>query len=158
MVANDPRAHAWFPTERIVADAEPGLGPLAGIATALTAARGAPVIVVAWDMPFVPAALLLALRRRGAQGAGAEAVVPVHGTRPHVEPLCAYYAPVALDLCTTLLSSGERRAGALVEALGGTILVGGSELAAFGLPARLFTSVDSPEQLAALGGSEVGRC
>jgi len=43
IVANDPDAPSWFPTMRVVADAVPGLGPLAGIETALRAANGAAV-------------------------------------------------------------------------------------------------------------------
>ena len=150
VVANDPLAGAWFPGEHIVADALPGLGPLAGIATALEAAAGAPVIVLAWDMPFVTAGLLLALRQLGAREAST--VVPAHDT--HVEPLCAYYAAPALAACRSLLASGERRAAALVESLPAVTYLSGDALAALGDPARMFTSVDSPEQLAALGGRQ----
>ena len=58
VVANDARAAQWFPGMRVVADAEEGLGPLHGLRTALAAAEGEPVLVVAWDMPFVTTALL----------------------------------------------------------------------------------------------------
>lgn len=150
VVANDQRATGWFPGERVVEDAEGGLGPLAGIATALEATRGAAVIVVAWDMPFVPGSLLIALRQRAARGA--IAVVPLHGAAGVIEPLCAYYAAAALDTCRSLLAGGERRASALAEALGGAEYLGGDELRSFGDPERMFISVDSPEQLAALDG------
>ena len=151
MVANDAGAREWFPGERVVADAVAGLGPLAGIATALEAADGAAVLVVAWDMPFVTAGLLLALRSLGERDA--DAVVPMHGTDARVEPLCAYYAPQALDVCRSLLAAGERRAAALVEALPRARSLGGDVLAPLGDPDRMFTSVDSPEELAALGGA-----
>ena len=150
-MANDAGAREWFPGERVVADVVAGLGPLAGIATALDAAQGAPVLVVAWDMPFVTAGLLLALRRLGEQGA--DAVVPRHGAGPRAEPLCAYYAPRALGACRSLLDGGERRAAALAEALPRARYLDGEELATLGNPERMFTSVDSPEQLAALGGA-----
>jgi molybdenum cofactor guanylyltransferase len=150
VVANDPAAARWFPGERIVADHTPGLGPLGGLASALGAAEGAPALVVAWDMPFVTAGLLRELRRRGE--AGASAVVPVHGTDGCAEPLCAWYAPAALEICRALLAAGARRAAALFDALPGAESLGSADLARFGDPSRLFTSVDTPERLAELGG------
>ncbi len=152
VVANDPAATHWFPAERIIADETPGLGPLGGLATALHAANGAPVLVVAWDMPFVTAELLCELRRLGE--AGARAVVPVHGLGGWAEPLCAWYAPSVLSTCRALLEAGARRAGALLDALlPGAETVGDAALARFGEPARLFTSVDTADALAALGGT-----
>ena len=149
MLANDPAAQRWFPTERVIADDEPGLGPLGGIGTALRVANGLGLIVLAWDMPFVPAELLAALRRRG--GAGADAVVPVHGGQR--EPLCAWYSADALTVCRRLLEGGERRAVALADALRNVEWLHDTALAPFGDPASIFTSVDTPEGLAALGGA-----
>jgi len=150
VVANDPRAARWFPTVPIVQDAEEGLGPLHGLRTALASAEDAPVLVVAWDMPFVTASLLSTLRAEGERGA--TAAVPVAGTPPRPEPLCAYYAAGALATCDALLGRGERRAAALLEALPGAITVGANALAMLGDPARLLLSVDTLEDLAALGG------
>lgn len=151
VVANDPAAVRWFPGERIVADERPGLGPLAGLAAALGAAQGAPVLVVAWDMPFVTADLLNEIRRRGE--AGASAVVPVHGVDGWAEPLCSWYAPSALVVCRRLLDAGARRGAALFDALPGTETMGDTDIARYGDPNRLFTSVDTPGRLAELGGS-----
>ena len=150
VVANDPRAASWFPGERVVPDGTRGFGPLMGLATALAAAGGAAVLVVAWDMPFVTGALLRAVRERG-ERAGA-AAAPMHGAARWIEPLCAYYPPEALSACRALLDGGERRAAALLEVLPGVITLDDEALASFGDPARLFDSVDSPEDLAALGG------
>jgi molybdopterin-guanine dinucleotide biosynthesis protein A len=150
VVANDPRATRWFPGLRVVKDAEEGHGPLHGLRTALAAAEGAPVLVVAWDMPFVTAALLSALRAEGEQGA--TAVVPLAGSPPRAEPLCAYYGAGALIACDALIARGERRAAALFEALPSAVAIPERLLEAHGDPARLFMSVDSPEQLDALGG------
>jgi molybdenum cofactor guanylyltransferase len=151
VVANDPEARRWFPGMRVVADEVPGLGPLGGLSSALRAAAGSPVLVVAWDMPFVTTELLVELRRRG-EG-GASAVVPVHGEARHAEPLCAWYAPESLGPCTALLEAGARRAAALFDALPRSETIDDADLARFGAPARLFTSVDSPDVLAALGGT-----
>ena len=150
VVSNDPMARDWFPSMRIIADAVPGLGPLAGIETALRAADGAAVIVIAWDMPFVPVPLLRGMRALGEVGAAA--VVPAHGESPIHESLCAYYAADALAVCTSLVAAGERRAGALREALPTAVTIPERVLVEHGDPARLFLSVDSPEQLEALGG------
>ena len=136
----------------IVRDDVPGLGPLGGLATALAAAAGRGVLVLAWDMPFVPAALLAAIRRRG-ETLGA-AVMPVHGAEGRTEPLCAWYPPESLEACTRGCSptaSGAR--GALFEALPRTERMMDAALAAFGDPESMFTSVDTPERLEALGGS-----
>ena len=151
VVANDAAATRWFPRERIVADATPGLGPLAGVATALAAADGHGALVVAWDMPFVSAELLRELCRRGE--AGASAVVPVHGTDGWSEPPCAWYGPATLATCRALLEAGARRAGALFDALPGAETMGETDLARFGVPERLFASVDTPGALASLGGT-----
>ena len=149
VVANDARAPRWFRGATIVPDAEEGLGPLHGLRTALTAADGAPVIVVAWDMPFVTIALLSLLRAEGE--AGASAVVPTT-LAAQSEPLCAYYGPEALATCERLLAAGERRAGALHEAMPGARRIDARELGALGEPARLLFSVDTLDDLAMLGG------
>ena len=47
VVSNDARAADWFPSLPVVADTVPGLGPLAGIESALRAAQGASILVVA---------------------------------------------------------------------------------------------------------------
>jgi len=151
IVANDPAAARWFPGDRIIADEMRGLGPLAGIASALHAAGGAAVLVVAWDMPYVTPELLGELRMRGERGASA--VVPVHGPGARPEPLCAWYGPKSLETCRALLDSGERRASALFEALTNTDALGDDALARFGDASRLFMSVDTPARLAELGGT-----
>ena len=53
LVANAPEATSWAPDLRLVRDVRPGLGALGGLFTAVELAP-APVICVAWDMPFRP--------------------------------------------------------------------------------------------------------
>jgi molybdopterin-guanine dinucleotide biosynthesis protein A len=151
VVANDSAAHEWFPGERIITDDEPGLGPLAGIAAGLEAADGQPVIVLAWDMPFVPGAMLLRLLERAAERTGVDAVVPMHGDT--IEPLCAWYAPSAARVCRDLLGRGERRARALAAALPRVERLDEAALPDLGDIEHVFTSVDTPERLAAVGGA-----
>jgi len=144
LVANAPDAAAWLPGVRLARDVLPGLGSLGGLHAALAHAGGAAVVVVAWDMPFVPASLLAALRDAGA--AGATAVVPESDDGP--EPLCAYYGPACRRVAEALLGAGERRARALGEAVGARRL-GVREVARHGDPRVLFWNVNTPDDLAA---------
>lgn len=150
VVSNEEAAREWFPSLPVFADTQRGLGPLAGIETALRAAAGASVLVVAWDMPFVTTPLLRGMRALGETGA--PAVVPEHGEGRVLEPLCAYYSAETLDLCSSLLERGERSARALAEALPSAIRIPERVLAEHGDPDRLFLSVDTQAQLEALAG------
>src|SRR5882762_6086223 len=67
LIANAPGASAWRPDLKTIPDVRPGLGSLGGIYTAVTAGS-APVLCVAWDMPFVPEELLRALVQGQAAG------------------------------------------------------------------------------------------
>lgn len=153
VVANDPAAPEWFPGLRIVADDVSGLGPLAGLATALRAADGRAVLVVAWDMPFVTVNLLRALRTQGE--AAKASVVPMHGPHATLEPLCAYYRADAAPVAAVLLRAGERRARALYDALqpARTTILGAEAIRGLGEAAHLFTSIDTSAALHALGGT-----
>ena len=150
VVSNEDAAQEWFPSLSVFADAQRGLGPLAGIETALRAAAGASVLVVAWDMPFVTTPLLRGMRALGETGA--PAVVPEHGEGRVLEPLCAYYSEETLDVCSALLERGERSARALAEALPSAIRIPERVLAEHGDPSRLFLSVDTQSELEALAG------
>lgn len=142
LVANAADAADWLPDVRVVADLRPGLGSLGGLHAALAHAGGA-VLVVAWDMPFVPAALLAALRDAGAH---ASAVVAC-GPGGHVEPLCAWYGAECAAVAGRLLDAGERRAGALADAVGAARLPA-DVVARSGDPRRIFLSVNTPADLA----------
>lgn len=105
LVANDPGAAGWDTGLDIVADARPGTGTLGGIYTAVASA--APVVCVAWDMPFVPPGLVRAL----ADGlSGADVVIPTSGGPRGLEPLCAAYGPACLAPMTRALDAGDYRA------------------------------------------------
>jgi molybdopterin-guanine dinucleotide biosynthesis protein A len=67
--------------------------PLAGVAHALRLAGGRSILAVAVDLPLIDAATLRLLVSTDLGGAAA--VVPrVHG---RLQPLCAFYAPAALE-------------------------------------------------------------
>jgi molybdopterin-guanine dinucleotide biosynthesis protein A len=104
LVANASGAAAWRPDLRVVPDTRPGFGALGGIYTAV-AETPAPVVCVAWDMPFVTTALV----RRLADGlAAADAVLPRSDGRRGVEPLCAAYGPACRDAIARSLEAWRR--------------------------------------------------
>jgi molybdopterin-guanine dinucleotide biosynthesis protein A len=106
LVANAPDATQWRPDLRTVADVQPGFGALGGIYTAVIEAP-APVVCVAWDMPFVAESLI----RRLADGLGdADAVLPQSDGRRGVEPLCAAYGPACRDAIAASLAENDLRA------------------------------------------------
>ena len=106
LVANAPESAGWRPDLRTVADVRPGLGALGGIYTAVMEAP-APVVCVAWDMPFVSESLIQAL----AEGLERhDAVLPESTGRRGVEPLCAAYGPACADAIAQSLGAGDLRA------------------------------------------------
>jgi molybdopterin-guanine dinucleotide biosynthesis protein A len=106
LVANAPDAGSWCPDLRTVPDARPGFGALGGIYTAVVAAP-APVVCVAWDMPFVSELLIRTL----ADGlAHHDAVLPQSDGRRGLEPLCAAYGPACEKAIELSLESGDLRA------------------------------------------------
>ncbi|HUO51697.1 MAG TPA: molybdenum cofactor guanylyltransferase [Gemmatimonadaceae bacterium] len=151
LIANDPLAEGWLPGVPVAGDVRPRCGSLGGIHAALVrAAERAPgaapaVLVLAWDMPFVPPGLLRALRALG-EG-GADAAVPESGSRRGVEPLCAWYAPSCLPAIERALDAGDRRAIAFFDRVR-VARMPAAEVARHGDPARLFLNVNSPDELA----------
>jgi len=143
LVANDPAAASWIPGLRVATDVRPGNGSLGGIHAALTHAR-TPVLVVAWDMPFVSAPLLTALR---ALGRDADVAVPESASPRGVEPLCAYYDPACLAAIERRLDAGDRRVVGFFDEVRVATLHD-ADVRAFGDPAVLFMNVNSPDELA----------
>jgi molybdopterin-guanine dinucleotide biosynthesis protein A len=142
LVANDPVAVDWLPGIRIQQDLVPNAGGLGGIHAALHAASG-PVLIVAWDMPFVPSGLLARLRELGK---GVDVAVPESGSRRGVEPLCAFYAPTCLPAIEQSLADGDRRVIGFHERVRVARLPA-DEVSAFGDPELLFMNVNTPDDL-----------
>jgi molybdopterin-guanine dinucleotide biosynthesis protein A len=142
LVANAPEAPSWRPDLRVVTDLVPGAGTLGGLYTAIMAAP-APVVCLAWDMPFVTPDLL----RRLADGLGRfDAVLPTSGGPRGVEPVCAGYGPACAGPIRAAIDRGDLRAIAFhrqvrVERLGPDVIAG------LGDPARLFFNVNEPRDL-----------
>ena len=144
LVANAPGAGTWLPGVATVPDDVPDAGPLGGIATALAHA-GAPVLAVAWDMPFVPASLLGELRRV-AEATGADAAVPERDAAGCVEPLCAYYALPCGAAAARRIARGELRMAGLFEDVRAARL-SLARVLDWGDPERLFLNVNTPAEL-----------
>ncbi|HWG54090.1 MAG TPA: molybdenum cofactor guanylyltransferase [Gemmatimonadaceae bacterium] len=142
LVANDPAASSWLPDVPVAGDVYPGSGSLGGIHAALVHAH-APAIVVAWDMPFVPAGLLAELRTLGE---AADVAVPESDSRRGLEPLCAYYAPACIAPIARRLEAGELRVIGFYDDVRVARLAAAS-VRAYGDPARLFMNVNSPDEL-----------
>jgi molybdopterin-guanine dinucleotide biosynthesis protein A len=144
LVANAPDAATWRPDLRVTPDLRPGLGSLGGIYTAVAAAP-APVVCVAWDMPFVTAALVGAL----AEGLSRhDAVLPESDGRRGLEPLCAAYGPACLEPIAGRLDAGDLRAISFHPRISVGILPLAEVRAAYGDPAFLFFNVNTADDLA----------
>ena len=147
LVANAPDAAGWRPELRVVADRRPGAGSLGGLLTAVLEAP-APVVCVAWDMPFVESALLAAL---AAGLAEADVCIPESDGRRGVEPLCAGYGPACGPAMAAALDRGDLRAIAFhatvrVERLPASVI------RRFGEPERLFFNVNTADDLVRANG------
>jgi molybdopterin-guanine dinucleotide biosynthesis protein A len=103
ITTNRPEAYAYLGV-RLVRDAYPGAGPLGGLQTALRAASGETILVVACDMPFIELSLLEHMLGLAPK---VDVVVP----RPNdlYEPLQAVYARSCLPAIEKALKAGKQR-------------------------------------------------
>ena len=142
VIANDDAAAEWLPDVRCERDVLRDVGSVAGIHAALTHA-GSAVIVVAWDMPFVPTELLRALREAGAN---ADAAVPESdSSRRGLEPLCAYYATACVPAIERRIASGDARVIAFYDDIR-LARLSSDVVSRFGDPSLLFMNVNTPEE------------
>jgi molybdopterin-guanine dinucleotide biosynthesis protein A len=144
LVSNAPDAAEWLGGVPVVRDVRPERGALVGIHAALTYARS-PVVVVAWDMPFVTPELLQMISAAAASGPHAVICEGVKGW----EPCCAWYAPDALPFIDAMLDAGERRLGALPDRLPRVERLTHVDVDGTGDPTRLFFNVNTEADLAA---------
>lgn len=142
LVANAADAAGWRGDLRVVADKVQGLGSLGGIYTAVSEAP-APVVLAAWDMPFVTEELL---RELAAGLESADACLPASDGPRGVEPLCAAYGPAVRPAIEEALTRGDRRAVAFHDSVRVAIL-NGEIVRSFGDPKRLFFNVNTAEDL-----------
>jgi molybdopterin-guanine dinucleotide biosynthesis protein A len=90
---------------RVIRDALPGAGPLAGVLAGLEGLEHAAAgLFLAVDLPLVPVALL---QRLTELSQGHDAAVPVTAEGAH--PLCAVYRGACAEPIRRRLAAGERR-------------------------------------------------
>jgi len=158
LVANSPEAVGWRPDLRVVADQRAGLGTLGGLYTAVIQAP-APVVCVAWDMPFIPSGLVSALAAglegegagAGGTNAGYDVCLPASGGRRGMEPLCAAYGPASGPAMAAALDRSDLRAIAFHEDVRVKIL-SEAEIRRFGDPERIFFNVNTADDLVRANG------
>ena len=126
----------------LVGDEEPGAGALPGLRTALRAATGDLLIVVACDMPFLNVGLI---RHQVALAATADVVVPRWEDR--LQTMHAVYRrePV-LAAVENALTAGKKRMISFYDELQVRI-VEPDDMAEFGDVGRSFFNVNTPEEL-----------
>lgn len=126
----------------LVADEDPGAGALPGLLTALRAARGDRVLIVACDMPFVNRLLLEHLV---ALSAHADVVVPRWNDR-YQTMQSVYARKKCLAAVEEALAQGERRMISFYPQVKVRI-VSREEVAEYDPSGRSFYNVNTPEDL-----------
>ena len=144
VVSAHAEASRWLHDAPVITEPRPGAGPLAAIVAALEH-TGWPVLVTAWDMPFLSPALLGELRRLGESGTAA-AVVPT-GAEGRPEPLCAWYGPACTAPFAAMLADGRGAVHVALQQVG-ALRLPASRVLDWGDPARLFFSVNDADGLA----------
>jgi molybdenum cofactor guanylyltransferase len=137
IIANRPEyARLGLP---VVADTQPGVGPLEAIRTALANSRQPRVALAGCDLPFVTAQLFAHLLRVADDP---QAVVPLDGGG-RLEPLCAIYSTAALGAVSELIAAGERKVSRLFDRVP-TRFVTFDEICHLDGAAFFFENINSP--------------
>ncbi|MBA3533587.1 MAG: molybdenum cofactor guanylyltransferase [Ardenticatenales bacterium] len=146
VITNTPESYEFLAGLcRFVPDVTgPGQGPLAGIASALSAARHARVLVVATDMPFLNLSLLHHLARLEPQ---ADVLVPVIAPDGFPETLHAIYGKGALPVIEAQLAGGSRKITHFFRDVR-VREVPAEEIRSFDPAFRSFFNVNTPEEWA----------
>jgi len=135
----------------VVEDVFRECGPLGGIHAALRTSAAELNLMLAVDVPFVPAELLRYLVAR-ARGSDAIATVPRAGGW---QPLCAVYRREFGDVAEKALRAGRYRINALFAEIR-VQAIEEEELALAGFSAGMFRNLNTPEELEA-ASSRIGR-
>ena len=140
VTTNSPDDYAFLGL-RLVEDERPGAGALAGLQTALRAARYDVVLVLACDLPFVCVPLLEHMLRLTSQ---ADVVIP--RWRGEFEPLHAVYRRTCLPAVELALAEGPQRMISFLPAVRSTV-VEEDQVAAFDPQGLTFFNINTPDDL-----------
>jgi molybdopterin-guanine dinucleotide biosynthesis protein A len=143
LVSSAPDAAKWLPGVPVIPDARAQRGSLVGIHAALHHA-GQPILLAAWDMPFVTTSLFALIRDRASESD--YATIPESDAG--LEPFCAAYTPRALPSIEAALAADDLRLTNLLSRLPGYERIPVADVRGVGDPARLFFNVNSPPDLA----------
>jgi molybdenum cofactor guanylyltransferase len=141
VTTNAPKDYAFLGGVRLVPDERPGSGALAGLRTALGAARREVVLVLACDLPFVSVPLLRHMLHLAEE---AEAVVP--RWRGELEPLHAVYRRSCLPAIDQALGAGQRRMISFLPAVR-SVFVEQDRVASFEASGLTFFNINTPRDL-----------
>lgn len=144
LLTNAADAAEWRPDLTVLPDRLQGNGTLVGVHTAVTAGDG-PVLLAAWDMPFLHPELLRALCK-GSEGY--DVYLPESRGPRGCEPLCAVYGPACADPIAGAVDAGDLRATAFHSQVKVGLLPI-REVERYGNPDEIFLNVNTPEELAA---------
>lgn len=138
---NEPEHYFRFGVP-MVGDVIDERGPMTGIYSAITAARGHCVFVVACDMPFIKPEIVEYLISR--KGSGEGATVPVVGGRP--EPLCAVYSRALAPEMYRCIREGRKGLTDFLKKID-VLYVGEDELKALDPDGRSFMNINTLNDL-----------
>ena len=139
LVANADEANAWVPGLVVAKDLVPNCGSLGGIYSVV--ARSAdPVLIVAWDMPFLNVELLKALI---AGAADFDVYLPESPGPLGHEPLCGVYRPSCAEPIRAALDQEDLRTSSFHD----QVSVSRTEVERYGDPGLLFFNVNSPNDV-----------
>ncbi len=143
LVANADEAQSWVERLVVVKDLMPRRGSLGGIYSAVATSPD-PVLIVAWDMPFLTVELLKAL----IDGAsGFDVYLPESNGPLGFEPLCGVYSLECAKPIKAALEQEDLRTSSFHEHVRvGTL--GLTEVKGFGDPDVLFFNVNTPDDVA----------
>ena len=143
LVANADDAHDWIDGAVVVKDVIPNCGALGGIYSVITRSPD-PVLVAAWDMPFVSLELLKAM----IAGASAfDVFLPESDGPLGFEPLCGVYSAACAKPIKAVLDAEDFRTTSFHDQVRVSTLPL-SDVKTFGDPDILFFNVNSPSDVA----------
>lgn len=129
----------------VIEDTYPGAGPLAGIHAALRHSSADLNVILAVDLPFVSTELLSFLLDCAEE---TDAVVTVPRTASGFQPLCAVYRPAFAAAAEEALKEGKNKIDPLFSCVP-TRIISESELTAAGFAEKVFSNLNTPEDVQA---------
>ena len=141
-IVGDP-AKFTAPNYETIADVFPDSGPLGGIHSALTWSSSELNLMLAVDMPFISADLLVFLLRAAGTDTAAITVPSVDG---RLQPLCAVYRREFAAYAEDALRAGKFKIDAAFAGVK-TRVIEEDELVAAGFSAHNFVNMNTPQDL-----------